>query len=88
MATPIVPQSDPRNTDNFDYAAFDALPEAERQEILRLVLEAVAALGVTLPDEDAPVPNGTPVVTGADVDDMRQSHCDAVAAELLEEVEI
>jgi hypothetical protein len=68
--------------DNFDYAAFDALPEAERQEILRHVLEAVAAMGVTLPDEE--VEN----FPQADVDDARQSHCDAVAASLLEALEI
>jgi hypothetical protein len=79
---PQSPRSNDDNTDNFDYAAFDALPEAERQEILRLVLEAVAALGVTLPDEE--VQN----FAQADVDDARQSHCDAIAAELLEEVEI
>ena len=66
-------------------AWFDAQSNEEQREMLACAIAFAAALGVDVPALDEPQEE-TPVVS--DVDDSRQSHCDVVAAELLEEVEI
>jgi hypothetical protein len=64
-------------------AWFRTQSDEEQREMLQCLCEFAAALGVTLPTK-----NSTDNNDCSNVDDARQSHCDAVAASLLEDLEI
>jgi hypothetical protein len=69
-------------------AWFRAQSDEEQREMLNRLRAYAAALGVPVPNKDAPETKNDNVMLDSDVDDARQAECDDVAASLLADVEI